>query len=75
MNHHLLSGLCVLFGTLLWGCDSVDSNEKDDLVVVEAFLYAGEPATNIRLTEAIPLASEDSTAVPISRRIHPLRRP
>lgn len=66
MNHLLVPGLFVMLSALLLGCDSVDSNEIDDLVVVEAFLFAGEPVTNIRLAEAIPLASEDSVAVPIS---------
>ena len=38
----------------------------DDLIVVEAFLYAHEPVTDIRLMQTIPLASEDSVAPPIN---------
>lgn len=50
----------------LSGCDSVDSNATDDLIVVEAFLYAHEPVTDIRLVKAIPLSSEDTVATPIN---------
>ncbi len=50
---------------LTCGCDTVDMQPADALVVVEAFLYAGEPATAIRITKAVSLASEDPVAAPV----------
>lgn len=64
MNRVLPFALAVLL--MLPACDSVDSGESDPQVVVEAFLFAGEPVTDVRLAEALPLASEDSVARPIS---------
>jgi len=34
----------------------------DSLVMLRAYLFAGQPVTEIRLTAALPLGSEDSTA-------------
>jgi len=51
---------------LLAACDSTDAGEADDLLVVEAFLYAGEPVNDIHLSTVIPLNSEDSLARPIN---------
>jgi hypothetical protein len=51
---------------LLAACDSIGADEAADLLVVEAFLYAGEPVDSVRLTEAVPLDQEDSTAVPVN---------
>jgi hypothetical protein len=59
------------------GCDSVGSSESDDLMVVEAFLFAGEPVNNIRVTEAIPLNSlveGDTLEVPVNDASVRLRR-
>lgn len=39
---------------------------ESDLVVIEAFLFAGEPVTEIRVTQTIPLSSADKTPVPIN---------
>lgn len=47
------------------GCDSTGAAAEDDLLVVEAFLYAGEPVSDVRLTESVPLTSEDD-ATPVS---------
>jgi len=46
--------------------DSASSGVLDDLVVVEAYLYAGEPVDDIRLSTAVALNEEDGEAVPIS---------
>ena len=51
---------------LLAACDSTDAGEADDLMVVEAFLYAGEPVNDIHLSTVIPLDSEDSLGTPIN---------
>ncbi len=37
-----------------------------DLVVMRAYLFAGEPVTEIRLTSSLELGSEDSVAPPVS---------
>ncbi len=37
-----------------------------DLVVIRAYLFAGEPVTEIRLTSSLVLGSEDSVAPPVS---------
>ncbi len=37
-----------------------------DMVVVSAFLYAGQPVNDVRLTSVLPLGSEDESAPPIS---------
>jgi len=45
------------------GCDSTSTEPTEtDLVVVEAFLFAGEPIDDIRLTETVPLS--DTTEAP-----------
>ena len=51
---------------LLAACDSMDAGEADNLIVVEAFLYAGEPVNDIHLSTVIPLDSEDSLTAPIN---------
>lgn len=51
---------------LLFACDTANSDEADALIVVEAFLYAGEPVSDFHLTETILLSSEDTLATPIS---------
>ena len=61
----LLVGVsAVLFS--MAGCDSVDVKPDTNLIVVEAFLYAGEPEVDVRLTYTVPLTSEDSVATPIN---------
>ncbi len=62
--HRLLPLL--LLTALVAACDATAPEAADDLLVVEAFLYAGEPVTAVRLTEAVPLTSEDATAPPVS---------
>ena len=51
---------------LLAACDSIDTGELDDPVVVEAFLFAGEPIDDIHLSSVIPIDSEDAFASPIN---------
>lgn len=58
-------GLAVA-ASLLAGCDIVDNLADEELLVVEAFLYAGEPVDNIKISRAIALTSEDTTAVPVN---------
>ena len=55
-----------LAAVLVAGCDSSSTEpEEADLMVVEAFLFAGEPIDDIRLTETVPL-SDTIDAPPIN---------
>lgn len=54
---------CALF---VAACDTVSEGDAEDLIVVEAFLFAGEPVDNIRLTTTTPLNEEDAVEVPIT---------
>ncbi len=52
---------------ILGACTSNPTDPAgSDLVVIEAFLFAGEPVTEIRVTQTIPLSSADQTPVPIN---------
>ena len=52
---------------LLAGCDSITvTDQAGDEIVVEAFLFAGEPVDDIRLTEVLALDAEDLTQVPVT---------
>jgi len=56
----------ILGAALIAGCDNTSTEpEEADLVVVEAFLFAGEPIDDIRLTETVPL-SDTIDAPPIN---------
>ncbi len=53
----------ILGAALIAGCDSTSTEpEEADLVVVEAYLFAGERIDDIRLTETVPLS--DTIAAP-----------
>lgn len=50
-----------------FGCEETISPEiNKDLVVVQGFIYADQPVTDILLTEVLPLGSEDTLAPTIS---------
>ena len=64
MNTRYLS--LILCAAILLGCDSTSTEpEEAALVVVEAFLFAGEPIDDIRLTGTVPL-SDTVDAPPIN---------
>ncbi len=67
MKYYLPFTLCMsaVIASLI-GCDSVDNNVEEELLVVEAFLYAGEPVDDIRITQAIALTSEDTVATAVN---------
>ncbi len=61
--------LLLAFPGLLFavGCDDAPTAAADsDLIVVQAYLYAGEPVSDVRLTYTISLGSSDTTAPPIN---------
>jgi len=52
---------------LLFACDSNTlEDEPPDLLVVQAYLYAGEPVTDIHVTSTLSFGSEDTTASPVN---------
>jgi hypothetical protein len=56
----------ILVTSALVGCDNTATEpEAADLLVVEAFLFAGEPIDDIRVTETVPL-SDTLDAPPIN---------
>ncbi len=56
----------ILAAAIVAGCESTSTEpEEADLVVVEAFLFAGEPVDDIRLIETVPL-SDTVDAPPIN---------
>lgn len=60
-----ITALLLLIFTI--GCEENVSTEiNKDIVVVQGFVYANQPITDISLTEVLPLGSEDTLAPPIS---------
>ncbi len=57
----------LITGSILGGLTACDTSSttgpESDLVVIRAYLYAGEPVTDIQITTTVPLGS-DSIAVP-----------
>lgn len=49
------------------GCkDAVITESQGKSLVVEAFLYTGQKVENVRISETLPLGSEDTLAPPVS---------
>ena len=59
----LVCCFCALF---ILGCDSSDIESADDLAVIEAFLFVGEPVDDILVTSTLPFNSTDTVATPIN---------
>ena len=52
---------------LVAGCSTQSPLESsDELVVVQAYLFAGEPVDDVRLTATLPLTTDSTTPPPIS---------
>ncbi len=58
--------LILLSILMLLGCEESSVIPESDLVVVQAYLYAGEDVKNIRLTSTLTLDSEDESAPTIN---------
>lgn len=62
-----ITALVIACGALfIQSCDSSSIEEADDLAVIEAFLFAGEPVDDILVTSTIPFNSIDTVATPIN---------
>lgn len=61
-----IAALCFLF--LTWSCSNSTAIDESvsRQVVVQAYLFAGQPVGNIQLTTTFPLSSTDSIAPPIN---------
>ena len=65
MNKIILIGMTCLFAALT-GCESeTPLLPEAEQLVVRAYLYAGEPVTDIRLTATYAITSEDTIGLPI----------
>ena len=63
----ILPLLSLLF---LFSCDSNTlEDEVPELMVIQAYLYAGEPVTDIHVTATLSFGSDDTTAPPINDAI------
>lgn len=61
----------LVFAALLFGIhcateSATSTDEKTELIVVQAYLYAGEPVTDVRITSTLELGSEETHAPPIN---------
>ncbi len=57
----------VLGLSLIFSCTEDTSLEPaETMLVVQAYLYAGEPISDIQITETLPLGSEDEKAPPVN---------
>ena len=59
--------LAIVGGLAAQACADSDPVGPDgDLLVVRAFLFAGEPVADVRITTTVPLVAEDTLGVPVS---------
>jgi len=66
MRKIISSGIVAVFAALL-GCDSASPLlPENELIVVRAYLYAGESVTDVQLTSTFALTSDDTTGRPIN---------
>ena len=61
MTQRYMVGLATI-GTMLVGCDAAVDPSDSDQVVIEAFLFAGEPVQDIRLTQTVLLGEDPESA-------------
>ncbi len=61
MTQRYMVGLAAI-GMMLAGCDVAFDPSDSDQVVIEAFLFAGEPVQDIRLTQTVPLGGDPDSA-------------
>ena len=65
ITHTLYTALCLCI-VLVTGCDSSSLESADDIAVIEAFLFVGEPVDDILVTSTLPFNSTDTVAAPIN---------
>ena len=70
-HKHTFAGATLSFALffslqIIAGCDSSSIESADDLAVIEAFLFAGEPVDDIFVTSTLPFNSTDTVSTPIN---------
>lgn len=66
-NKGLLLTICAVLITFLsTSCDTATGELGEDLAVLEAFIFAGEPVDDIRVISTIPYNGTDTVATPIN---------
>ena len=67
MKPYLACALTVVGVLVGQACTDSDPTGPDgDILVVRAFLFTGEPVSDIRITTTVPLVSEDTLGLPVS---------
>ncbi len=67
MRSYVILALAIVGALAAQACTDSDPVGLDgDILVVRAFLFAGEPVTDIRITTTVPLVSEDTLGIPVS---------
>ena len=67
MRPYLAWALAIVGALAAQACTDSDPVGLDgDILVVRAFLFAGEPVVDIRITTTVPLVSEDTLGMPVS---------
>ena len=67
MRPHVALFLVIVGALATQACtDSDPVGPTGDILVVRAFLFAGEPVADIRITTTVPLVSEDTLGIPVS---------
>ena len=62
-----ISVFSIFLSLIIFNCrDNPTGTDNNNTLVVEAFLYAGEPVTNIELTGTVSIGSSDTAAPPIN---------
>lgn len=59
---------------LVLGCETTPTVPDNPLVVIRAYLYAGDPVTDIQVSSTLPLGSEDAVGAPINDAVVTLIR-
>ena len=67
MRSYVILALAIVGALAAQACTDSDPVGLDgDILVVRAFLFAGEPVIDIRITTTVPLVSEDTLGMPVS---------
>ena len=66
MKMVLLLIICCFFISFITGCEEDGSNSVQELIVLEGYLFQGEPVDSIHLTKAVSFESGDTIYPPVT---------